>query len=431
MKNERKEKLKKGARNRLAAETRNALDSMRKDFPEIPESMEYFYKFLEERYTREDGIFASETESKATIGTTCIQVPDEVILAAGANSVRLCSGSHSHEQVGGDQMPARSCSMVRSTHGFLQTEELQDKFEMVVIPATCDQKKKAGEMLEISGYNTHFLDIPSRRDTDHARTYWHESIHGFTTQLEKVTGNKITSKKLKEALSTVNKARQEYRRLHNLRGNIPPVILGKDALMITGAYSTGNIEKWTESLRKVNDDLENRVKEKKYAADKNAPRLLFTGAPPIFPNFKLPVLAEQLGGVIVTDEVCSSSRLLYDMVSFDEPNLYDMLPAIADRYLKPCTCPYLVPNKERRDRLMELVRSFQIDGVIYQAFSGCQLYEIEQRMVANSLAESGINMLYIETDYSQEDMGQLSTRLEAFLESIRIRKRSENKTEKS
>jgi benzoyl-CoA reductase/2-hydroxyglutaryl-CoA dehydratase subunit BcrC/BadD/HgdB len=32
-------------------------------------------------------------------------------------------------------------------------------------------------------------------------------------------------------------------------------------------------------------------------------------------------------------------------------------------------------------------------------------------------------MLYVETDYSPDDMGQLSTRIEAFLESIKTRKR--------
>lgn len=431
MKSERKDKIKNQTRSRFVTEVRDVLASMRDNFPAVPVAMEYFYASLEERHTNPEGGIPAGEEKKVTIGTTCIQVPDELILALGARSVRLCSGSHTHNLVGAEQMPVRSCSLIRSTHGLLQTEELQDKLDMLVIPATCDQKKKAGEMLEDSGYNTHFLDLPSRRDTDHARAYWHESISGLTSRLEKLTGNRIKSRKLKDAVATVNRARQEFRRLHKLRGHIPPVIHGKDVFMITGAYSSDRIEEWTESLRVLNNELENKINSNEFVVDKDAPRLLFTGAPPIFPNLKVPLLAEQLGGVIVTDEVCSSSRLLYDAVSFDEPRVYDMLPAIADRYLKPCTCPYLVPNQERRDRILELVRSFQVDGVIYQAFSGCQLYEMEQRMVAKTLTESGISMLYIETDYSKEDMGQLSTRMEAFLESIRMRKRNSINTEQS
>ncbi len=430
MKSERKEKIKSGARRRLVGEARDTIASLRDDFPVLPAGLEYFYNLLEERFSHPEGAIPSGTDGSVTIGTTCIQVPDELILALGARSVRLCSGSHSHEQAGAEQLPARSCSLVRSTCGLLLTEERQKELDMVVIPATCDQKKKAGEILALSGYNTHFLDLPSRRDTDHARAYWHESIYGLASELETLTGRRITSGKLKEALALVNRARQEFRRLHSLRTHTPPVIHGKDVFMITGSYSSDRIEEWTESLRTLNQELETRIRAKEFVAPEDAPRLLFTGAPPLFPNLKVPLLAERLGGVIVTDEVCSSSRLLYDAVSFDEGNLYDMIPAVADRYLKPCTCPYLVPNQERRDRLLELVRSFQVDGVVYQAFSGCQLYEMEQRMVAKSLEEQGISMLYIETDYSQEDTGQLTTRMEAFLESIRMRKRNQTSTEK-
>jgi benzoyl-CoA reductase/2-hydroxyglutaryl-CoA dehydratase subunit BcrC/BadD/HgdB len=44
--------------------------------------------------------------------------------------------------------------------------------------------------------------------------------------------------------------------------------------------------------------------------------------------------------------------------------------------------------------------------------------------VAETLNKEGIAMLYIETDYSPDDMGQLTTRIEAFLESLKTRKRN-------
>lgn len=429
MKNERKDRMKASARRGLAGEAREVLLSLRKGFPALPTTLETFYQLLEDRCTNPAGPVA-DGKANATIGTTCIQVPDEVVIALGIRAVRLCSGSHTYDQVGSEHMPAKSCSLIRSTQGLLQTEELQKKFDMLVIPATCDQKKKSAEMLEASGYRTHVLDLPSRRDTDHARAYWQDSIAGLTEELEQASGVKLTASKLKAAVASVARARQEFRRLHNLRQHTPPVIHGKDVFMVTGSYSSDRIEEWTESLRLLNEELEQRIADGNFVAGPEAPRLLFTGSPPIFPNLKVPLLAETLGGVIVADEVCSSSRLLYDAVAFDEPRLYDMLPAIADRYLKPCTCPCLVPNQERRDRILELVRSFHVDGVIYQAFSGCQLYEMEQRLLGDTLAEHGISMLYVETDYSHEDVGQLSTRMEAFLESIRIRKRNQSKTEK-
>ena len=70
-----------------------------------------------------------------------------------------------------------------------------------------------------------------------------------------------------------------------------------------------------------------------------------------------------------------------------------------------------------------MVRGFNVDGVVYQAFSGCHLYEMEHKGIGKMLETEGIPMLYIETDYSPEDTGQLSTRIEAFMESIKARKR--------
>jgi benzoyl-CoA reductase/2-hydroxyglutaryl-CoA dehydratase subunit BcrC/BadD/HgdB len=100
-----------------------------------------------------------------------------------------------------------------------------------------------------------------------------------------------------------------------------------------------------------------------------------------------------------------------------------MVPALADRYLKPCTCPCLTPNTDRNRRLAGMVQSHQVEGVIYQAFSGCLPYEMEQKQISNSLNEAGVPMLYLETDYGAEDLGQLSTRIEAFIESIKARRR--------
>jgi benzoyl-CoA reductase/2-hydroxyglutaryl-CoA dehydratase subunit BcrC/BadD/HgdB len=137
---------------------------------------------------------------------------------------------------------------------------------------------------------------------------------------------------------------------------------------------------------------------------------------------KLPILIEKTGGIVVAEEFCSTSRLLHDTVAVDEWFLYDMIPAVADRYLKPCTCPNFTPNTDRNRKLLDMINDFSIDGVIYQSFAGCQLYELESRQVGNVVEQSGTPMLYLETDYNSKDDGQLSTRVEAFIESLKTKK---------
>jgi benzoyl-CoA reductase/2-hydroxyglutaryl-CoA dehydratase subunit BcrC/BadD/HgdB len=284
---------------------------------------------------------------------------------------------------------------------------------------------KSIEMLRDMGYNVYPLSLPSRKDNDISRNYWQNSVKEFAVDLMKFTGKKITASRLKKALARKNLARDEYRRFYNLRKSVPAAILGKDAFLVTDSYFTDDLESWTQALKKLNDELEQNISSEEGGPGR--PRFLFTGSPPVFPNLKVPLLVEELGGLIAMDEVCSSSRILYDKPYYEEEALYDMVPAIADTYLKPCTCPCFAMNDERKDKLALLIEDFSIDGVIYQAFSGCNLYEMEHMGIGNFLKEMKVPMLYIESDYSQEDTGQLSTRIEAFIESVKIKRRKKRK----
>lgn len=400
-----------------------AVETLRQieEFPENPLSMAYFYNFFRQLFTGGSIL----PENKQVIGTMCVQVPDELIYAAGAVPFRLCSGAYAYDQIGADFMPAKSCPVVRATTGMLHInrKSRQDKPAAVVIPTTCDQKKKAAEQIGDLSYTVYSLEMPSCKESDAAKFYWQESVKQFALDLQKITGKRITRKNLRMAIAKKHEAAQLYRRLYKLRMSNSPVIFGKDMLLVTNCFFMDEIDSWIAAVKALLVELEDRKAENITVSSRNAPRILLTGSPPVFPNIKVPILVEQSGAVIVADEVCSSSRLLYDAVSYDEESLNDMIPAIADRYLKPCTCPCLSPNNDRKRKLIEMAKEYNVDGVVYHAFSGCLPYEMEQMQIAKVLEKANIPMLYVETDYSPEDHGQLSTRIEAFIESIKMRKR--------
>lgn len=406
----------------LAMEATETLRQV-EDFSDNPSAMEYFYTFFRDMFTG-DSILP---EGKQIIGTMCVQVPDELISATGARPFRLCSGAYSYDQIGADFMPAKSCPLVRATSGMLHINQDTwiNNLSSVVIPTTCDQKKKATEMISDLSYKVYSLEMPASKESDVSRFYWQESVKQFALDLEKITGKKITRKNLKKAISKKSEAAGLYRKLHELRKSKRPMIFGKDMLLVTNGFFMDDIDNWMGAVKALLSELEEREASNFTVSNHSAPRILLTGSPPVFPNIKVPILVEQSGAVIVADEVCSSSRLLYDAVAYDEENLNDMIPAIADRYLKPCTCPCLTPNDDRKRKIVEMAKDFKVDGVIYQALSGCMVYEMEQNQIAKVLDEENIPMLYVETDYSPEDHGQLSTRIEAFIESIKMRKRKQ------
>ncbi len=407
---------------RQAREAENILDHITDRFDDNPHSMDYFYDLFRRVYCQGEEL----PHAEVLVGTTCIHAPEELIHAMGATPVRLCNGSHHYDQLGGDFMPAKSCSLVKATLGMLNSPNpvpRVGKLDLVVNPTTCDQKKKASAMIEGMGYPVYDLELPPSKESEESRLYWQRSVRQFALRLHQLTGNKLTRKKLKAAMAKTARAQSAFRALHNLRKSSPALFLGKDAFLVTNAYFFDDIDRWTEAVELLISELQQRQIDGFQAAQRKAPRILFTGSPPIFPNLKLPLLIEEAGGVVVADETCSANRMLYDMTAVDEWMVNDMLDGLADRYLKPCTCPIFTRNDDRQRRLQELAASFDVDGVVYQSLAGCQVYEMEQRSIADALAEKSVPMLYVETDYSPDDMGQLSTRIEAFIESIKARKR--------
>lgn len=393
------------------------------NFPDNPAAMEYFYE-RHRNLIRNESI--GQQSSKKIIATLCIHVPVELIFAVGAIPVRSCAGSFSTDQVGAEFLPAKSCPMVKSTLGAISFNLLPGKIQpdLIINPATCDQKKRLGDINEELSEKFYLLEMPSTKDSEEAREYWLQIVFKLIRKLESVTGNKLTAKSLKDAIHKVAHAQQLYRKFNQLR-TIAPVIFGKDALLVTNAFFFDDIDRWSLNLELLNKELENRLASNFNVVNDRAPRILLTGSPSVFPNMKMPILVEELGGIIVSEEFCSSSRMLWDTVAVDEWHLYDMIPAIADRYLKPSTCPNFSPNTDRIRKLLAAIEDYKIDGVVCQTFTGCQLYDMETRAIAKAMEQAGIQTLFVETDYSPEDIGQLTTRVEAFLHSIKHNRKNQ------
>jgi len=216
--------------------------------------------------------------------------------------VRLCNGSYHYDQIGADFMPAKSCSLVKATLGMLCSENpvpRVGKLDLVVNPTTCDQKKKASAMIADMGHPVHDLELPNVKESEASRIYWQRSVRQLALRLREVTGKKLTRKNLKAAMAKIQRAEIAFRTLDGFRRSAPSLFLGKDAFLVTNAYFFDAIEPWTEAVEALNAELRQRQEDGFRAAQSKAPRIVFTGSPPIFPNLKLPLLIERAGGVVV------------------------------------------------------------------------------------------------------------------------------------
>jgi benzoyl-CoA reductase/2-hydroxyglutaryl-CoA dehydratase subunit BcrC/BadD/HgdB len=237
-------------------------------------------------------------------------------------------------------------------------------------------------------------------------------------KLESLNGKKITRSQLKSSIETYQKAYSAWRELDNLRKKAD-VLWGRDALMIAQLTNYDDIARWTENVHTLIGELNDMQKNGQSVGAEGAPRILLAGSPIIWPNWKIPDIIEESGALIVADELCSASRSLSNPVVVDENTRQGMIDAVSERYLYPCTCPCFSPNIERDDNLLNRIKDFKVDGVIYHVLKGCHLNALDATRIKRILEEIEIPMFTIESEYEMGDYQQIKLRLEAFLEMVR------------
>ncbi len=356
-------------------------------------------------------------------GTFCVYVPDELVTATNGLSVGLCGGAQFTVPDGEAVLPQALCPLIKSAMGF-KLAKICPYFEaadFLIGETTCDGKKKTWEVLNEGIKETYIVDLPQKK-SEAGRQLWHKEIYDLAEFLEEKSGVEMTVPGLKERIDAHNKKRLAIKRIYETRKADPVPISGKDALLVSQVAFYDDTERFTAKMNELGQELEQRVKDGVGGFPKGAPRIMVSGTPMAVPNWKLHDILENSGAAVVVEETCTGTRYFDHAVIESKAGDRDgVLREIADRYLD-INCSCFTPNNERIDQIVQLAREYNADGVVYYVLQFCHGYNVEYKRVEDRLKAEGIPVIKIETDYGTEDTGQLSTRLEAFLEQIKQKK---------
>ena len=343
----------------------------------------------------------------------------EIALAANATLVGLCSGADFAMSEVEKFLPRNTCALIKSSFGFKLGKVCPylESADMIVGENTCDGKKKAYESLGHLVKNLYVMDLPQVK-SEQGRALLKSEYQRFRMAVETLTGVAITAESLKQAIQTVNAKRAAIHRMSSLRKADPAPISGLDALLANQVFFYDNPARFTASVNKICDELEKRIAEKKGVFPEKTPRILISGCPQAVPNWKLPFIIETSGVVIVGEESCVGERGTRNLTDASGKTVEEMMEAIVDRYYQ-VDCAIFTPNPQRLEHIQEMAAAYKADGVIHYGLQFCQPYLMESIPVEKALEEKSIPTLRIETDYSMEDVGQLKTRIEAFIEQLR------------
>ena len=379
-----------------------------KDLPEV------FEEFAEQRKKSFLGVKQLKDKGIPVIGSYCTYFPQEIAMAMGAASVSLCSTSDETIPDAERDLPKNLCPLIKSSYGFAITDKCPFFYfsDLVVGETTCDGKKKMYEYMS-EFKDVYLMELPNTQGEE-ALKLWKSEMIRFKEYLEKKFDVEITEEKLREAIKINNEGRRALKGLYEVMKNDPAPIKGQDLFKVLYGSTfkfdrsaiPGEVNALVDKIKK--EYAEGKMEEKK-------PRILVTGCPIGGATEKVIRAIEDNGGIVVTYESCSGAKSIDKLVDEDTPDVYD---ALARRYLN-IGCSVMTPNPNRLELLGRLIDEYRVDGVVEMILQACHTYNVESLGIRRFVNEKkGKPYISVETDYSQADIGQLNTRIAAFIEML-------------
>jgi benzoyl-CoA reductase/2-hydroxyglutaryl-CoA dehydratase subunit BcrC/BadD/HgdB len=354
-------------------------------------------------------------QGKKIAGIYCGYAPAEIIRAMDIVPATLCAFSNTPIEAAEAVLPANLCPLIKSSYGFIITDTcpFYAISDVVIGETTCDGKKKMFELIR-ERKPTHIMDLPQLPDEEEALTNWTAMIRKLKKFLETAFNTEADDTKIETAIKDTNRKNALMRKVIGFAALQPSILGWKEIYDLTflsqGASGREMEPKLNEAIKK----LEERKSSGYVYKDNGAQRVLITGCPVSGDAQKVFNIIEEAGGVIVALDACSGFKPFMTDIKEDTG---DPIKAIAERYLKiPCSC--MTPNERRLTEISRMVDMFKPDAVVDVVLQACHSYNIESYKVEKHVQKNhGLPFLKIVTDYSQSDVGQIRTRVEALLES--------------
>lgn len=378
-----------------------------KDLPSIFEEFEESRRngFLEAKKIKDAG--------HPLVGIYCTFFPTEITAAMDIHTVSLCAFSEETIPDAERDLPANLCPLIKSSYGFAKSQKCPYFYfsDLVVGETTCDGKKKMYEMLS-AFKDVYVMQLPNCV-SDGGRQLWISEIKRLKDYLETRFERTLSEEKLWQAIHEKNRERIAMNRFAHLMALDPPPMRSRDLYHVL--YGSSFEFDKMNLPDKIDALIKKVMNEYKPDSHVRKPRILITGCPVGGDTEKIIDAVENNNGIVVAFENCGGAKPL---ATLTDTNTADPYEALADKYLGiGCSC--LSPNPNRFALLDSMIDEYKVDGVIEMILHACHTYSVESRSVQKfCVNDKEVPYLSVETDYSPSDIGQLNTRIGAFIEML-------------
>lgn len=354
------------------------------------------------------------------VGYTGRFIPEELIYASGAVPFYMCRG--------GEPEPPEAVlpyllrfmnpfSRAQVGYQLLGMDPVVPMLDLIVTQCDDCHMTRLADLLEYFKMPIIRVGVPTDWRKPMAAEYYYKRLARLKDKLEELTGNTISDERLRESIKLMNAIRERLRKISLLRKEQPPPIGGYDFIQLNHSSFYWEPEEVIQKL----DDLYQELEQSESPFSKDAPRILLAGHVVASGDYAVPKLIEDSGAVIVTDFLDEGHRHFWQEVDTEG----DLLKNIGEVYFLKRIPPSVFQPAwlERIDFTQQMIKDYQVDGVIWYQLSFDELYDLECSYVAKSMDEMGVSFLKLESsyEYTREAMGPLTTRIESFIASLKHR----------
>ncbi|MEX1299571.1 MAG: 2-hydroxyacyl-CoA dehydratase family protein [Desulfotignum sp.] len=338
------------------------------------------------------------------IGYLCSYAPEELIHAAGCHPMRLFSSGH-QILVAENHLQSYCCSLVK---GVLE-DSLAGRLDFLdgtVFPHTCDSMQRLSDIWRMTGRYEFFADllVPAKLDTPSSAAYLESVLARFKADLETALEITVTDRDLASSIALFNRIRT----LLTTISRHPGMIRGADMTALVKGTMIMDRNEAATLLADVAASLDHLP-----PPDPAVKRVILAGSVCDTPD--LSDMVETAGGAVVGDDLCTGQRWFDGLVTEDHPPL----TALAHRYRTRVICPAKHAGLTRRaDHLRSLVDRTRADGVIFAMLKFCDPHAFDYPYLKACLDTRGIKSMTLEIDDSRQKQGQISTRIDTFIQML-------------
>ena len=384
----------------------------------------YFENILMEAFN--PLIRQAQQEGKICAAYTCENTPEPLLNLPGVFSSRLRAPRSGSMEVATYYLTSFLCEYSRA----LLERAVEGGFnfaDCVFTPDGCTMMNRCVENMELlktlgkdkENFFYSYMEIPMKADDNGLNLYVVQCRNHILIPLKEHYGIDISDEAIRAAVKEHNRVCELIRAIGEFRKGEHPRITGYEFHVITMATYAAPKYLIMDKLEETLEELRTREPDQKFPY---GARVVVVGSE--VDDIDFIRLCEESGAYVCADRFCYGSYPGRDPIELNDTE--DVLTQICRAYMYRGQCPRYMDSSKmdaRRDYVAALAKEYDADGIIYQQMKFCDPWAYEKMLGAHILNEDfGYPVLAVDRPYAIGSSGQMRTRVQAFVESISIKK---------